>query len=65
MEVGRKVDLIITKRTNTPRGRTVLPLVEPPIRGLAHLQRTHGANRALPATALGCAETLVTDTRNA
>ena len=40
-------------------GLTVLPLVENArIWGLAHLQRTRGADRASPVTALGCVETL-------
>ena len=42
-------------------GCTVLPLVENARTwGLAHLQRTRGADRASPTTALGCAETLAT-----
>lgn len=46
-------------------GRTVLPLVENArIWGLAHLQR-RGADTALPTTALGCAETLTSDTHSA
>jgi DNA-binding HxlR family transcriptional regulator len=41
-------------------GRTVLPLVENArVWGLAHLQRTRGAGMASPASALGCAGTLV------
>ena len=44
-------------------GRTVLPLVENArVWGLAHLQRTRGADMASPASALGCAETLAAGT---
>lgn len=47
-------------------GCTVLPLVENArVWGLAHLQRTRGADTASPTNALGCAETLATGTRKA
>ena len=46
-------------------GRTVLPLVENArVWGLAHLQRTRGADMASPTAALGCAETLATSMRS-
>jgi DNA-binding HxlR family transcriptional regulator len=45
-------------------GRTVLPLVENVrVWGLSHLQRMRGSDMAPPATALNCAEALVTDTK--
>lgn len=47
-------------------GGTVLPLVENArIWGLAHLQRTSGADKASATTALGCAEMLAAGARNA
>lgn len=47
-------------------GRTVLPLVENARTwGLAHLQRTRGADRASPVVALDCAGALATGTHNA
>ena len=43
-------------------GRTVLPLVENArVWGLSHLQRVRGADMTPRATALSCAEALVTD----
>lgn len=46
-------------------GRTVLPLVENArVWGLAHLQRTRGADMVSPTAALGCAETLATGMRS-